>query len=405
MASRRERRRTCLWLAEVASWRGGAVGRVCRACGGLEAAIDQPCRRLAAIVAARPDQADRRRGAARPRLDPVAAAAEERERREDALALAAALADPEATAARAAPGGCVVTFVDGLYPRRLAHLHDPPPALFVRGAGGPRLLARLATSPVVAVVGTRSPSPYGREMAAAVSRGLARAGVVVVSGLATGIDSVAHAAALEEGSSGRPATLAVLGCGPDVVYPRSNRGLYERIRREGLIVSEFVWGVPARAWRFPARNRVMAGLSDAVVVVEGSERSGSLITADFMLDLGRPVLAVPGEVGRRLSAGPHRLLRDGARICESAADVLAALKLEPLTCSPAGDGGWAAPHDPRTAALLAALDRSELSVDELAAAASLPVRDTLSLVAQLELDDVVRASIGGRYRLVRGRRR
>jgi DNA processing protein len=406
VASRRERRCTCLWLATVASWRGGVIGRVCRACGGLDAALDQPRERLAAIIATRPAAAFRAKAGA---SEEGAAADAEREARLELAAFAAALADPQATAV--ASSGAAVTFVDGLYPRRLEHLHDPPPALFVLGAGGLRTLRLLAARPVVAVVGTRAPSAYGREMAAAVAGGLARAGVVVVSGLAAGIDSVAHMAALEA-SPHATATVAVLGCGPDVVYPRSNLRLYERIRREGLIVSEFVWGVPARAWRFPARNRVMAGISDALVVVEGTERSGSLITADFMLDLGRPVLAVPGEAGRRLSAGPHRLLRDGARICESAADVLAALELEPLTAAPGGgedpgadDQGGPGPNGARAAVLLAALDRAESSVDELAGVAELPVRETLTLLAELELDGVVRPVAGGRYRLVRGRRR
>ncbi|MBM3147989.1 MAG: DNA-protecting protein DprA, partial [Actinobacteria bacterium] len=192
-------------------------------------------------------------------------------------------------------------------------------------------------TPRVVVVGTRRPSPYGLDMAAGIARDLVREGCVVISGLAHGIDAAAHRGALEEAapadSSTPPRvglphgathaqaplpTVAVMGCGADVCYPRDHRSLQHRILRHGLIVSEFLWGVPVHRWRFPSRNRVLGALGHATVVVEGGPRSGALITARHALDVSREVLAVPGEVGRETSEGPHNLLRDGATICESA---------------------------------------------------------------------------------------
>jgi DNA processing protein len=193
-----------------------------------------------------------------------------------------------------------------------------------------------------------------------------------------------------------------------VVYPQANARLFTAVERHGLLLSEFWWGVPARAWRFPARNRVIAGISDAVVIVEGSERSGSLITARYALDQGRDVFAVPGEAGRRLSAGPHRLLREGAHLCESAADVVAVVGpqlREGVAFLPAP--GVRAPAQPftgadRSLALLAALDDGEQTVDQLARSSASTVAQTLSLLSTLELEGLVCAAPGGRFRRRRG---
>jgi len=236
----------------------------------------------------------------------------------------------------APPGGIVVTYVDDAYPPGLRHLYDPPPALFVLGAGDAaetgRRLAAVLRAPRVVVVGTRRPSPYGLDMAAGIARDLVRDGCVVLSGLAFGIDAAAHRAALEEAaptdSSPTPApprTVAVMGCGADVCYPRHHRSLRRQILQHGLIVSEFLWGVPVHRWRFPSRNRVLGALGHAAVVVEGGPRSGALITARHALDVSREILAVPGEVGRRTSEGTNGLLRDGATICESALCVVIVL--------------------------------------------------------------------------------
>ena len=200
------------------------------------------------------------------------------------------------------------------YPSGLDDLGDPPALLFSTAPD----LAWLAAAPSVAVVGTRRPSPYGLEMAHALGRELAAAGVTVVSGLALGIDAVAHRGALEAG--GRP--LAVLAGGPDVPYPARHRRLYERVRGAGAVVSEMGPGQRAYRWSFPARNRIMAGVAAMTVVVEAADPSGSLITAEFAGQLGRPVGAVPGRATSRLAAGSNALLADGALVVCGAEDVL-----------------------------------------------------------------------------------
>jgi DNA processing protein len=205
---------------------------------------------------------------------------------------------------------------DRRYPARLRSIHDPPVGLFVRGSGSAELLA----SPCVAIVGARACSQYGSDVAAMLAAELARAGVLVVSGLARGIDGAAHRGALREGR-----TAAVLGCGIDRDYPRAHASLAAEIAASGLILSEYAPGVEPAPWRFPARNRIVAGLADATVVVEARERSGALITADLALEEGREVMAVPGEITSQLAAGTNTLLRLGATPVTAAADVLDAL--------------------------------------------------------------------------------
>lgn len=206
------------------------------------------------------------------------------------------------------------------FPALLAAIHDPPPGLFLRGGGETALLSRTA----VAVVGARSCSSYGSQVAKTCARELAGAGLVVVSGLARGVDGEAHRGALEAGG----ATVAVLGCGVDRDYPASHRQLAARICETGLIVSEYAPGVEPAPWRFPARNRIIAGLAQAVVVVEARERSGALISADFALEQGREVFAVPGEITSSLSAGTNALLGLGAVPYTSPQDVFDALGIE-----------------------------------------------------------------------------
>lgn len=394
-AVRSQQRLTCRWLAEVGTWNPGALRRLQQRYGGLDALLEHSREDLAAELSS----ARRAVPAAVPGLPA------EEERWTEAGAYAATLAAAARGPVVASVGRPVVTWVDDRYPARLRHLSDPPPALFLAGAAVWEALTVCTAVPVVAVVGTRGPTAYGRDMARAIASGLTKAGVLVVSGLAMGIDAEAHSAALTV-AAGTCAvgTAAVLGCGVDVVYPRVNRRLFARVHAAGLLLSEFVWGAGARAWRFPARNRIIAGLADAVVVVEGGARSGALSTAEFCNDLGREPLAVPGEAGRRLSAGPHRLLREGrAGLCESAADVLAALGLPQSASSRQAQlhlAAGAASGD--AAAVLSALDGGELRVDELAIAASLRVVDCLATLAELELAGLVSPCSGGRYRLVRG---
>jgi DNA processing protein len=263
---------------------------------------------------------------------------------------------------------------------------------------------------VVAIVGARSPSPYGGEMTRLIARDLTDAGVLVISGMALGIDAIAQTEAVAAASRRGPgldaaaddgpcSTVAVLGCGIDITYPRENARLADRIARTGLLLSEFPGQVPARPWRFPCRNRVIAGLARAVVVVEGSERSGSLLTAAFAADLGRDVLAVPGEAGRRLSAGPHKLLRRGAHLCESAGDVLEAIGLRQAAWSRKRAAGPAVTGP--LGRVLSELDSGERTVDELAAALRGGAAEVAALLAGLEVDGLVARAESGRYRLCR----
>jgi len=207
---------------------------------------------------------------------------------------------------------------DALYPVGLADAADAPRALI--GRGDPALLAELEPEGAVTVVGARRATPYGREVAREVARELAAAGLLVVSGLAFGIDACAHRGALEAGR-----TVAVLGCGADVAYPQAHRSLWRQVCERGLVLSELPPGAGAWRWTFPARNRIMAALAGMTVVVEGAERSGSLITADLAADLGRDLGAVPGPVTSRSSAGPNELLAGGACLVRNAQDVLDAM--------------------------------------------------------------------------------
>jgi DNA processing protein len=203
------------------------------------------------------------------------------------------------------------------YPEALRGMADAPPVLWARG--GAARLVELLDGPGVAVVGSRRPSAYGIEVAEELSRGLSAAGVTVVSGLALGIDAAAHRGALR---APKPRTIAVLGGGADVVYPRMNRRIYEQIADVGVILSESPPGRRPFRWTFPARNRIMAAITAMTIVVEAADPSGSLITASFAAELGRGVGAVPGRVTASNAAGSNRLLRDGAAVIRDAADAL-----------------------------------------------------------------------------------
>jgi DNA processing protein len=253
------------------------------------------------------------------------------------------------------------------FPPLLRAIYDPPPRLFVRGGGATDLLAR----PAVAIVGARACSSYGAQVARRLGREFAGAGLVVVSGLARGIDGEAHRGALESGG----ATVAVLGCGIDRDYPAAHRELAQRIRADGLVVSEYEPGVEPAPWRFPARNRIIAGLCGVTVVIEARERSGALITADLALEEGREVLAVPGEITSPLSAGTNALLKLGAGVCTSSADVLELFGLAPEQ-RPAPKVG----SDARS--VLAALPGS---ADELVRATALDAAALAVALAELEL--------------------
>ncbi|OGP91204.1 MAG: DNA protecting protein DprA [Deltaproteobacteria bacterium RBG_16_48_10] len=209
-------------------------------------------------------------------------------------------------------GGMILTFEDDLYPMRLKEIYDPPPLLYMRGD------LKEEDDLALSIVGSRKTSPYGRWITEKMSQEIVRRGVTIVSGMARGIDSVAHWGAI----SGGGRTLAVLGCGIDVIYPPENRNLFREIIDHGAVLSEFPMGSRPEGIHFPRRNRIISGLSIGVVVVQASAESGSLITAEYALEQGREVFAIPGNVGAEGSRGTHRLIKEGAKLAESSEDIL-----------------------------------------------------------------------------------
>jgi DNA processing protein len=283
-----------------------------------------------------------------------------------------------------------------VYPPLLLELGDPPAVLF--GVGRPEALSMLAAEPAVAVVGTRDPSPYGREVAGALGRGLGAAGVPVVSGLALGIDATSHEGCL--GGGGVP--VAVLASGPDVVYPQRHRRLHERVREAGLVLSELPPGMRPFRWSFPARNRIMAGLAQMTVVVEAADPSGSLITSDFAKDLGRSVAAVPGRVTSRVARGTNGLLRDGAVPITGAQDVLDELFGVGMRTVGAGATPPPEPADPARRRVLEAAERLG-SVEAIAEAANLGTAEARAALGRLEAEGhLIRRDLGGWERAMTG---
>ena len=273
-----------------------------------------------------------------------------------------------------------------LYPDALRDAADAPWALV--GCGRPDLLDGLEPYGAVTIVGARRATSYGREVARELGRELARAGMVVVSGMAFGIDGCAHRGALDGGR-----TIAVLGCGPDVVYPASHRSLWRQIRESGLVLSELPPGASPWKWTFPARNRIMAALAGMTIVVEAATRSGSLITMDLAADLGRDLGAVPGPVTSRASAGPNALLASGAHVIRDAQDVLDAM-LGP-GCKPINH--TAPSLDPDLEAVLGAVESGESTCDGVATAAGISGPSAAAALAHLELLGYLACSDLGTY--------
>ncbi|MDQ5821651.1 MAG: DNA-processing protein DprA, partial [Actinomycetota bacterium] len=265
------------------------------------------------------------------------------------------------------------------FPALLRAIHDPPVGLFLRGHGEAELLSR----PTVAIVGARACSPYGSQVARLLGRELAAAGLVVVSGLARGVDGEAHRGALEGGG----VTVGVLGCGIDRDYPAAHRELARRIGETGLVVSEYAPGVEPAPWRFPARNRIIAGLASATVVVEAREASGALITADLALEEGREVFACPGEITSALSAGSNALLRLGATPLTSPRDVLESFGIEEATIQPASVSEAAR-------SVLERLRDAASGADELARSTGLDAAELAVALSELELAGLATAGDG-----------
>jgi len=303
-------------------------------------------------------------------------------------------ADPEAELQQAeAAGAAVIVRGEPDYPIALTYLYDPPPVLYVRGQLVPE------DARAMAVVGMRKCSLYGQEQAERIAGGLARAGFTIVSGLARGIDSEAHKAALAAG--GR--TLAVLGNGLGQVYPPENKKLAEAVAARGALLSEFPLAVGPAAENFPRRNRLIAGLALGTVVVEAGRQSGSMITARLAAELGKEVFAVPNRVDAPGAAGVHGLIRDGAKLVESVADILDEFPDLGIAAPAESDAGRLAALNlkaalsPEEARLMEVLDGEPVGLDALASQAGLePARVSASLTL-LELKGLVRALPGGRF--------
>ena len=289
----------------------------------------------------------------------------------------------------------IIKVGDVAYPPSLAKLEElRPPVLFCRGN------LDLLDSPTVAIVGTRRSTEYGNETAEMIAYDLAARGITIISGLALGIDTHAHTGALDaEGN-----TIAVLGCGIDVYYPQRNARLQDRISEEGLLISEFTPGDPAMQYHFLQRNRLIAALASAVVVVEAGSRSGTRNTVGWALQYGIDVYAVPGPIGSEASVGTNELIQDGATMITSSKDLLSRLPWK-FNDEPVGDDGAPVPSQlsREEARIYKALGRMPLHIDKIARAATIDSRSALVLLAQMEIGGVVRQLPGKRFARVKPR--
>lgn len=277
------------------------------------------------------------------------------------------------TAALAKSGAKLVTLLDDEYPALLKEISDPPPYLYLKG--------KLPDSKtVIAVVGSRRASDYGLSVTTRLSRELAEQGVTIVSGLAMGVDAAAHRGALQVAG----ATVGVLGCGIDLVYPAENRQLYRQMEEKGAIVSEFPPGTQPDASNFPRRNRIISGMSRGVLVVEAAERSGSLITARFALEQGREVFAVPGNINFRASRGTNSLIKQGAKLVETVADIMGELPPESVNLPQwAQNQGFSLSSDEEK--ICGLLAEKPLHIDELTVRSGLTVSAVSVMLLRLEL--------------------
>lgn len=288
-----------------------------------------------------------------------------------------------------AAGVELVSFTDSNYPARLRAIADPPPLLYIKGH------LRTEDDKSVAIVGSRSASEYGRRVARDLARGLSSLGFTVVSGMARGIDGVAHEAALNSG--GR--TIAVLGSGVDRAYPPEHDRLYQKIIENGAVISELPIGTRPAAFNFPARNRLISGLSLGVVVVEATEKSGSLITAALAVEQGREVFAVPGEVGSSRSRGTHRLIRQGAKLVETVNDIIEEIAPQLTDRTRGAPARPALPQQasPEARKIFALLQERSLHIDEVIEGSGLPPSKVAEILLDLELQGFLQQLPGNRY--------
>lgn len=276
----------------------------------------------------------------------------------------------------------VITWLDGDYPRRLKEIDQSPPVLFIRGT------INVEDDWAVAVVGTRRVTPYGRQVADEIGRFLAQNGVTVVSGLARGVDAIAHQSALQAG--GR--TFAVLGSGVDVIYPPEHRKLAAEIIQQGAVISDYPVGTQPDGVNFPPRNRIISGLSLATVVVEAGEKSGALITAEFAVDQGRDVFAVPGSILAAQSQGTNRLIEQGARPLLKMSEILESLKLEQIPEKQ--QTRKLNPMSKEEQRLLEQLSSEPVHIDQLCELTGLPITNVSATLTMMELKGFV-TQVGG----------
>jgi len=283
----------------------------------------------------------------------------------------------------------IVTLLDLDYPAPLRAIEAPPAVLYLKGEGS------LSAAPMIAVVGTRRSSGYGRSVAESLAADLARCGITILSGLAVGIDAAAHRGALKAGG----ATIAVLGSGLFRLYPAAHRRLAEEILERGLLVSEYPLDLAPAKWTFPQRNRILAGLVRGVVVVEAPERSGALITARLALEQGREVLAVPGNVTSAGSVGPNRLIRDGAALVEGAGDVLAQFPdLAPLLRPRADDrAARLAALSPEARRAYDLIGLEPVHIDDIIACGQLSPTEAAHALLVLQMENLIQELEGRRY--------
>lgn len=287
-------------------------------------------------------------------------------------------------------GARAITWEDSEYPPRLRHVHNSPPVLYLKGEILPQ------DEWAVAVVGTRAGRRYGRQMVGEIAGNLARSRITVVSGLARGIDSLAHRAALRAG--GR--TIAVLGCGIDIVYPYEHRDLARNIVKRGALVTEYPLGTKPEGTNFPPRNRIISGMSLGTLVIEAGERSGALITADYALEQGREVFALPGNVNNPKSVGTNRLIRDGAaKLVISVEDILEELNLTLVEHHQ--EVRTVVPADEREAQIVECISTEPIHVDEIGQRTDLPIAEVTSTLAMMELKGMVRQVGGMNYVIAR----
>jgi len=280
----------------------------------------------------------------------------------------------------------ILTIYDDNYPPLLKEIPNPPNVLFFKGD----LIEKY--SEAVAIVGSRRATAYGVALAEELALNLSEAGVTIVSGVARGIDSSAHRGALKDKGS----TIGVLGCGHDVIYPPENKRLYETISQQGSLISEYPISTRPLKWNFPARNRIISGLSRGVVVVEASEKSGALITVDFALEQGREVFAVPGNTKNILSKGPHKLLKSGACLIETSQDILEELGLSHLV-SPQLQIDRLAKLNEEEQKILTCLGWEQKYIDEIIRDLDINPSKTASLLTTLEIKGFIKQDTGKKY--------